>query len=71
MAGCERSFRVGSPEPAEHEQILDAHARQRRRSPNDILHQQRQVLGVIDHRHTSAGGNEPQARVLATINGEL
>ena len=24
MAGRERSFRVGAPEPAEHQQILDA-----------------------------------------------
>ena len=59
VAGGKGAFGLGAPEPGEDEDFGKVDEGKARRSADDVLHQERNALGVVDHSDTRSTGGAP------------
>jgi hypothetical protein len=70
VAGGKRSFSIGSAESAEYDHFPEIDEGEARRTHDNVVHQQSDALGVVNHRHTSAEDAGVSATPLP-LQGEL
>jgi hypothetical protein len=67
VARGERPIRVRATEPAENQDLLEVDEGQPRRAAANVVHQQRNALRVVDHRHTPTSQQTAFAGRVASL----
>jgi hypothetical protein len=71
VAGCEGAFSIGSAKSAEYDHFAEIDEREARRTHDNVVHQQCDAVGVVNHRHTSAEDAGAYGDALAASGGAI